>query len=108
MTKLKSQLLAVERAMPFERMVRGKTSPDTAQPVGPQVEAKKKMYTHTKAMRILCAASLPPVVVPTMATMNSQIDMPTAPQMRRGRRPQLSMVQRATGVDATLTVVASV
>ena len=46
----------------------------------------------------------PPVVVPTMATMNSQIDIPMAPQKRRGRRPSLSIVQKATGVDATLTV----
>ncbi len=43
MMKFQSQLEAVERAMPFERMESGKISPETAQPVGPQVQAKKKM-----------------------------------------------------------------
>jgi hypothetical protein len=53
MTKFQSQLLAVLKAMPFERTRTGKISPVTAQTQGPQVEAKKKMKMQTKAMRTL-------------------------------------------------------
>jgi hypothetical protein len=40
-----------------------------------------------------------------MATMNSQMSMPSAPQMSRGRRPKRSMDQNDTGVEHTLTRV---
>jgi len=43
MMKFQSQLEAVESAMPFARIESGNTSPETAQPVGPQVQAKKAM-----------------------------------------------------------------
>lgn len=46
-----------------------------------------------------------PLAVPTMATMNWQITMPKAPQMRSGRRPNLSTVQKEIGVEHTLTRV---
>lgn len=41
--KLKSQFEAVDMDMPLLRIVSGKASPDTAHPVGPHVDAKKKM-----------------------------------------------------------------
>lgn len=41
--KFQSQFEAVESAMPFARIESEKTSPETAQPVGPQVQAKKVM-----------------------------------------------------------------
>jgi hypothetical protein len=53
MMKFQSQLLAVLKATPFERTRAGNISPTTAQPQGPQVEAKKKMKMQTKVMRTL-------------------------------------------------------
>jgi hypothetical protein len=41
--------------------------------------------------------------VPTMAMMNSQTSMPTAPQMSNLRRPSFSIVQKDIGVLRTLT-----
>ena len=47
------------------------------------------------------------IVVPTMATTNSQIAISTAPQIRRGRRPIVSIERIPTGVETTLTVLIS-
>ena len=49
MTKFHSQFAAVERAMPLARIGKGKISPVTAQPVGPQDAAKKKVK-----IQVLC------------------------------------------------------
>jgi hypothetical protein len=38
-------------------------------------------------------------------TMNSQMSMPRAPQMSKGRRPNFSMDQNEMGVEQTLTRV---
>jgi hypothetical protein len=46
-----------------------------------------------------------PAVTPTIPTMNSQITIPKAPQMRIVRRPYLSMIQKEIGVEQTLTRV---
>ena len=43
MIQFQSQLEAVERATPRDRIGRGKISPMQTQAPGPQVEAKKKM-----------------------------------------------------------------
>ena len=43
LTQFHSQLEAVDKATPRDRMGRGKTSPMTTQAPGPHVEAKKKM-----------------------------------------------------------------
>ncbi len=48
MMVFQSQLEAVERPTPRERMGRGKISPMTIQAPGPQVEAKKKMKMAMK------------------------------------------------------------
>jgi len=53
----------------------------------------------------LTTFAFPPSIVPIMATMNSQTTIPAAPQMRRGRRPKRSTVQKETGVLQTLTRV---
>lgn len=53
----------------------------------------------------LTAAGLSPSVTPIMATMNWQTTIPRAPQMSRGRRPNLSIVQKEMGVEQTLTSV---
>jgi hypothetical protein len=53
----------------------------------------------------LTAEGLDPSVTPIMPTMNSHTTIPTAPQMSRGRRPNLSIVQNETGVEQTLTKV---
>ena len=110
LTVFHSQLEEVERATPRERMGRGKISPITIQAPGPQVEAKKKMKMAMKAICALTAEMLlarktgvvgsvlilwvllKPIVTPMMATMNWQINIPKAPQTRRGRRPILSTV----------------
>lgn len=44
-------------------------------------------------------------MVPIIATMNLQTTMPAAPQIRSGRRPNLSIVQNEIGVEHTLTNV---
>ena len=51
MMVFQSQLDAVERATPRERMGRGKISPMRTQAPGPQVEAKKKMKIAMKLLR---------------------------------------------------------
>merc|ERR1711939_152099 len=48
---------------------------------------------------------LKPTVTPMMATRNWQINMPKAPQTRRGRRPSFSTAQKESGVEQTLTRV---
>ena len=50
MMVFQSQLEAVDRATPRERMGRGKTSPIRTQAPGPQVVAKKKMKMAMKAI----------------------------------------------------------
>lgn len=58
-----------------------------------------------KEIMALTALGFSPSVTPTMATMNWQTTIPRAPQRRSGRRPILSMAQKATGVEQTLTMV---
>jgi hypothetical protein len=84
----------------------GKISPMTIQAPGPQVEAKKKMKMAMNAIWALTAEMLlarlspfafrwewlNPTVTPMMATRNWQINMPKAPQTKRGRRPSFSTV----------------
>lgn len=53
----------------------------------------------------LTADGSSPRVTPIMAVMNSQMSIPRAPQMSRGRRPNRSMVQNERGVEHTLTSV---
>jgi hypothetical protein len=53
------------------------------------------------------AATLP-FVMPTMATMNSQIDMPTAPQNSIGRRPARSTNRIPGMVHTTLTTLVTI
>lgn len=79
-----SQLEAVDKATPRDRMGKGKISPIKTQAPGPQVEAKKKMKMAIKATWVLTAAMLlatvspaalvvsllKPTVTPTMAMMN--------------------------------------
>jgi hypothetical protein len=50
MMVFQSQLEAVERATPRDRIGRGKISPMTIQAPGPQVDAKKKMKMAMKAI----------------------------------------------------------
>src|SRR6478609_2780547 len=102
MMQFQSQLEAVERATPRERMGRGKISPMQTQAPGPQVEAKKKMYMQMNEIWALTADGSEPLVTPMMAQMNSQMSIPRAPQMRSGRRPKRSMVQNDRGVEQTL------
>lgn len=45
------------------------------------------------------------LTVPMTATMYWQITMPRAPQIKRGLRPTLSMLQKEMGVEQTLTRV---
>jgi hypothetical protein len=103
--QFQSQLEAVDRATPRERMGRGKISPILTQAPGPQVDAKKKMYMQMREIWALTADGSEPLVTPMMAQMNSQMSMPRAPQMRRGRRPNRSMVQNESGVEQTFTSV---
>lgn len=59
-----------------------------------------------KAISALTAAgSFPMGVTPTIATIYWHTTMPRAPQMRSGRRPNLSTVQNERGVERTLTRV---
>jgi len=94
-----SQLEAVDRATPRERMGSGKISPMTIHAPGPQVEAKKKIKMAMKEIWALTAEMLSasrtslvgsvllgsgwvwlkPTVTPMMATRNWQINMPAAP-----------------------------
>ena len=118
MMVFQSQLDEVESATPRERIGSGKISPIRTHAPGPQVEAKKKMYIAIKATCELTAETLlamvapaasrcvllNPTVIPTIATMNWQMSMPNAPQIRRGRRPKRSIVQNETGVEHTLTI----
>lgn len=70
------------------------------------MEAKKAIARQMKAIWALVAASLSEeMAVPRMAVKNWQQSIPRAPQMSRGRRPNLSMVQKEMGVDKTLTRV---
>ena len=48
---------------------------------------------------------LSPSTVPAIATMNWQMTIPAAPQMRMVRRPSLSTIQKDRGVEQTLTRV---
>jgi len=120
MIVFQSQLEAVERATPLDRIGRGKISPIRTQAPGPQVEAKKKMkmamneiwaFTAGMLLATLVVPSaerwvlLNPTVTPMMATMNWQTSMPKAPPTRSGRRPNLSMVQKEMGVEHTFTRV---
>ena len=57
------------------------------------------------AIMAVTAAWLLGSAVPMMATMNWQMTMPRAPQMRSGRRPNFSIVQKEIGVEQTLTRV---
>lgn len=58
MMVFQSQLEAVDRATPRERMGRGKTSPMRIQAPGPQVEANQKMKMAMKAIWALTAGML--------------------------------------------------
>jgi hypothetical protein len=85
----------------------GKTSPTTTHATGPQVTEKKAMLKQIKAIiaetaELLCFSSLP-AVTPIMPTMSCDTIIPTAPQIRRLRRPILSTAQNATGVQTVLT-----
>lgn len=67
---------------------------------------------QTKAMPAFCAATLCTMMapaeswlvvkVPSMATRNWDVAIPTAPQNRRGRRPNLSTAYRPGSVENTL------
>jgi hypothetical protein len=46
-----------------------------------------------------------PTVTPRIATMNSHINMPRAPQIRIVRLPKRSTIQKERGVEQTLTKV---
>jgi len=81
-----------------------KPSPETAQLVGPQVEEKKKKKLMQTKTIMTMWETFEAVVEPTMATINSQMHLPTPPQMKRGRRPNFSIAQKPTGVETTLTI----
>lgn len=98
------QLLAVDSATPRALMGSGKISPMRTQDPGPQVLAKKNMKMQMKAI-MTESETAECVVVPMMATVNWQIAIPQAPQRKRGRRPNLSIVQKEIGVENTLTSV---
>ena len=55
-----------------------------------QLQAKKKMYIQTNAIRALLAAGSPGRAVPTLATINWEILIPMAPNIKSGRRPHFS------------------
>jgi hypothetical protein len=103
-TQFHSQLDAVDRATPLARMGRGKISPTRTQQAGPQVEANAAMYRQVKTIRHMFAALEPSSAVPTMATMNSQTHITTAPYKSRVRLPKRSIVQNEMGVHTTLTI----
>lgn len=65
MMVFQSQLEAVERATPRERMGRGKISPMSTHAPGPHVEAKKKMKMAMKAIWALTAGMLLATEVPS-------------------------------------------
>lgn len=105
MIKFHSQLEAVESAIPLARMVKGKTSPLTAHPTGPQVEAKKAMKIQVKTMRTMWPACLLLLsAVPMIAIRKTAIDIPADPMMSNFRRPTRSIVQKEDGVATTLTI----
>lgn len=58
LTVFQSQLDAVDKATPRERMGNGKISPMTIHAPGPQVDAKKKMKMAMKAICALTADTL--------------------------------------------------
>lgn len=59
---------------------------------------------QTKVTKTSWAALLSrPVAALTMVTINWHTHIPAAPVMRRGRRPNLSMVQNAMGIETVLT-----
>lgn len=105
MAQLSNQLEAVVIERPFARALRGKISPVTTQAQGPHEQAKKKMYTQTKAMRTLFETWDEGSAVPTLATINWQTDMPIAPNKSNGRRPHFSTKYRPGKVEQTLTML---
>jgi hypothetical protein len=64
LTVFHSQLEAVDKATPRDRMGSGKISPMTIQAPGPQVEAKKKMKIAMNAICALTAGMLLAMDVP--------------------------------------------
>ena len=92
LTKFQNQLDAVDKATPRARIGSEKISPMTTHAAGPQVEAKKKMYRQTNTIRHMEAAWDPGAAVPTMATMYSQINMPT-------RKKSVSGLDLCLGLD---------
>lgn len=105
LTQFHNQLEAVDKATPLARIGSGKSSPMTTHAAGPHVEANPKIYTQTNVISTLAEALDSGAAVPTIATINSHAIMRTAPQMRSVRRPNLSIVQNASGVDTTLTTL---
>ena len=112
LTQFQNQFEEVERPTPRERIGRGKISPTTTHATGPQVTEKKAMLLQIKAMMderaaLLCWESLP-AVTPTTPTRSCDTIIPTAPQIRRVRRPILSTAQNAAGVQTVLTSAAMI
>jgi hypothetical protein len=87
-----SQLLAVASAACLARVRRGKTSPTTTQPRGPQLTAKEAINMQadtiiTIPLELLSSGSM---AVPTDANMRSQAVCHKPPIMRGQRRPNFS------------------
>jgi len=79
-TVFQSQLDAVERPIPRERIGSGKISPITTHAPGPQVLAKNAIEMQMKAISALTAEELPDgIAVPRIPTKNWQMSIPRAP-----------------------------
>lgn len=97
-----------------DRCFNGYNSEVTTHAKGPHVAAKQAMNKHTKATEAFWPATLstvmtpeavwPVVVVPSVATRDWHMHMPTPPHKSSGRRPNLSKTRAAGIVERTLTM----